>query len=311
MNKILIFFACLFLLIVIGVLVLAFLIPPGNNLKDVPQFLKDNRTDYINLGDVRLHYLKMGTGSPIILLHGGGTWLYSYRNNINELARSHTVYALDMPGHGFTTYNNNFQLSLVSFSNLISSFMTKQDIDNADFVGSSWGGGWALHFAEAYPQKVGKIVLLDAVGTTEIANNDGSAWKYLAYPLLGELMVHFFSFESVKNDIRTNVFSDPDRISDEEIKQVYIPLTFTNNLKAQIALQRNLKWIEVDTRLDQIKNKTLIIWGKNDKYIPIKFGAKLKTRLSDSTFVTIENAGHLPHEEQPEQVNKLMVEFLK
>lgn len=170
---------------------------------------------------------------------------------------------------------------------------------------------WALQFAKAYPQKVGKIVLLDAVGTTEIANNDGSSWKYLTYPLLGELMVHFFSFASVKNDIRTNVFSNPARISDEEIKQVYIPLTFTNNLKAQIALQRNLNWAEVDTRLDQIKNKTLVIWGKNDKYIPIKLGVKLKAKLSNSTFVTIENAGHLPHEEQPDQVNKLIVEFLK
>ena len=54
----------------------------------------------MNLNGVKLHYLKIGQGPPILLLHGGRTWLYTFRNNIAPLAEHNTVYALDFPGHG-------------------------------------------------------------------------------------------------------------------------------------------------------------------------------------------------------------------
>ena len=301
----------LFLLGFLAVSFFAYGVEPGRNLKETPSFLKERTTRYMDIGDTRLHYLKQGAGRPVILLHGGGTWLYSFRKNIDELAREHTVYALDMPGHGFTTYQDPATLTLAGFATLLKDFLAKQGIVQADFIGSSWGGGWALYFAEVYPDEVGRIVLIDATGTAEIAAHDGSSWKYLSYPLVGELLVHFFSFGNVRKDIHENLFSNPSAVSDAEIRQIYIPITYSRNLKAQYILQRTLNWSEVDRHLEKVHNETLVIWGKDDRYIPIKFGQNLEARLPNARFVSIENAGHLPHEEQPERVNALLLKFLQ
>lgn len=297
--------------IITALLIFAYCIAPGENLNKKPIFLQKNKTSFIDLSSgIRLHYLKKGSGSPVVLIHGGGTWMASYRHNINELAKRYTVYALDMPGHGFTTYKNVNVLTLQNFSDVINEFMEKLQVPKADLVGNSWGGGWILHFAQAHPAKVRKLVLIDSTGTAEIARQDKSSWKYLSYPFVGELLVHFFSKNNVARDIRTKLFYNRYKIKNKEIQDIYIPLTKTANLQAQYTLQRNLKWGEVDRGLGSINKPVLVIWGENDKYIPIKYGRKLAEKLSDATFVAIAQAGHVPQEESPHVVNKHILDFL-
>lgn len=298
------------LLVLAAIVIWAFIVPPGQNLKEMPAFLDEHKTDIVELDGVRLHYLKKGAGSPVILLHGGGTWLYSYRHNLDALAQEHTVYVLDMPGHGFTKYDNPVALSLTGFSGVISKFMQSQDIVNADIVGSSWGGGWALHFAETHPEKVRRLVLIDSTGTKEIARHDKSAWRYLSYPVLGEALVHFFTRRSVEKDLREKVFYDESRLSDADIKQIYIPLTFTANLRAQYILQRSSNWKEVESGLGRLPHRTLVIWGSEDNYIAMQDGQRLSRLIPNAQFIEIKNAGHLPHEERPEEVNRIIRDFL-
>jgi pimeloyl-ACP methyl ester carboxylesterase len=98
---------------------------------------------------------------PVIFIHGAGTWLYSYRKNIPQLSTAHQVHAFDMPGHGYTKskiaperYDLDFMCSAIL------EYMDKQRISKASLVGHSFGGGWALYFAQKHPDRVDKLVLM-------------------------------------------------------------------------------------------------------------------------------------------------------
>ncbi|MBB2183296.1 hypothetical protein H0486_10435 [Lachnospiraceae bacterium MD1] len=79
----LIIFIC-FLLFTLDVLVCAYIIPPGKQYNYESQYLKENKTDFIDINGCKIHYLQKGEGEPLILIHGGAAWLYSFRNNIDE-----------------------------------------------------------------------------------------------------------------------------------------------------------------------------------------------------------------------------------
>nr|WP_220195675.1 alpha/beta fold hydrolase [Ktedonospora formicarum] len=103
---------------------------------------------YIDAGNFRLHYLRQGEGEPVILLPGGGAWMYDMRGIVDALAPHYAVYAIDSPGDGYTTpltknpdYNSIYTLDSINQSLL--AFMNAQHISRATIIGNSWGGAMA------------------------------------------------------------------------------------------------------------------------------------------------------------------------
>lgn len=76
-------------------------VPPENRSYRSP-YLQSIRSNFINTDEFRIHYTQAGEGEPLILIHGNCTWLYSFRHNIPALSKKFSVYALDMPGNGYT-----------------------------------------------------------------------------------------------------------------------------------------------------------------------------------------------------------------
>ena len=130
------------------------------------RYLKTIDSGFLMLDSFMIHYLRTGTGgSPLILVHGGGMWLYSFRHNIPALSAHFSVFALDMPGYGYTLpLSARRCYGLEDTSKVLLQFMDRLGIDRASFLGHSWGGGWVLHFAHRHPERVEKLVLVASSG---------------------------------------------------------------------------------------------------------------------------------------------------
>ena len=263
---------------------------------------------YLNTEKFKLHYTRKGTGDPLLLLHGGGTWLYSFRHNIESLSRNFSVFAVDMPGHGYTEpLDTCVDYSFDIICESLTEFMDKMKIKKAHFAGHSWGGGWAVYFAARYPMRVDKLILIDSSG---INRHERLMWEMMKYPAIGEFMSWFLSRYAIKKGLQA-CYYDTSLVSSDMVEQIHTPLCKTHIRKAQLSYSRNINWKETEAALSRIQSQTLVLWGKHDRYIHVKFAKQIQRLIPDARLVTIDNCGHSAHEECPETVNSLILNFLK
>ena len=271
-------------------------------------YLRACNSRYLKTENFDIHYIKEGSGDPVILIHGGGMWLYSYRDTIPFLSRSCTVYALDMPGYGYTRpRHNNVCYSLDVMTDTLLEFMTALQIDRASLVGHSWGGGWAIHFTHRHPEKVEKLVLIDSSG---LDVPDVLEWEFLKYPMIGEILVRCIYPDGVRRRLEKSFFHK-DLVTGEIVREVYTPMRFKSNQKAQYLISRNQDWKITESAMPNIAKKVLLIWGDSDRYLSPGLAEQFVTRLANVKPFILKNCGHSAHEEYPEAVSTLIKEFLE
>ena len=278
-----------------------------NNLNARPGTDRFLETDFLPLGNFQVHFTRKGAGPPLILLHGGGTWLYSFRHNIPALAKHFCVYAFDLPGHGYTQTNtpgNRYDNDLVCET--LQKFMDAMHIGKAHLAGHSWGGAWAAAFAARYPDRVDKLVLLDSSG---IHRFERPVWELMKYRFLDKLLVRLFSKAFVRKGLEAS-FHDKRLVDGKMVENIYAPLSDKNILLAQARYSRNIDWKKIRAALPCIRAKTMIVWGKNDRYIPVKYARKMQSMTLCARLEIIDQCGHSAHEEKPGRVNGLLVDFL-
>lgn len=117
---------------------------------------------------LNVHYILLGNGPPVILLHGGaGDW-HEWRRSLAFLARTSTVYALDLPGFGRSDPPDR-PVTPLWFSSFLGDFMDALQLDSASLLGHSLGGSIALAFALDFPERVNRLVLIDSAGLGELS----------------------------------------------------------------------------------------------------------------------------------------------
>jgi pimeloyl-ACP methyl ester carboxylesterase len=273
-----------------------------------PHLIHSLTSSFLSIDQFHIHYVQKGSGQPVILLHGGGTWLYSFRHNIDALSRHFSVYALDLPGHGYTKpqaksihYDEN------TICRALTAFMDKVGISASHFVGHSWGGAWASHFSTICPDRVSKLVLIDSSGLNQ---REHLVWEFMKIPFIGEALFKLINTRAILKGLHDS-FYDKTLVTPEMIKSILEPLKIMENRKAQLSYSRNTDWKKIKQAFANVKCPALIIWGKHDRYIDIQYGKQMDDLMTDARFVVLEDCGHSPHEERPGVVNRVMVEFFK
>lgn len=306
-NQIIGIIGVLCFLLIFLVIYFAYIYEPKDLLGYQSEYLKIVPSHFLSTEKYDIHYIQQGSGEPLILIHGGGVWLYSYKDNIPELAKHNLVYALDMPGHGYTKIKmKNPCYTLDMYSDFLKDFMDAEGIRKASLVGNSWGGGWALYFAQKYPDRVRKLVLIDAAG---YELKEVMEWEVFKYPIIGEILSKMITPAIIKTGL-TKALYDKTKISDSKVKENYTPLTFVENRKAQYMATRRLDWKKTRNNLGKIHCETLIIWGKNDEYYNYRTAYRFKEGIRDAEMIILENCGHMPHEEYPEKVSNIIDAFI-
>jgi pimeloyl-ACP methyl ester carboxylesterase len=272
-------------------------------------YLKTIDSGFLMLDSFMVHYLRAGTGgSPLILVHGGGMWLYSFRHNIPALSTYFSVIALDMPGYGYTLpLSARQRYGLEDTSEVLLQFMNRLGIDRASFLGHSWGGGWVLHFAHRHPERVEKLVLVDSSG---LDVRDVIEWELLKCPVLGPLLLRLVTPGAVKKRLRRS-FYRKELVTEDMVHEVYLPLRFEHNLNLQIQIARHQDWSATGRALPEIRHPALVIWGENDRYLPVELLGEFEKRMENAESHVLNRCGHSAHEEYPAEVNSLITGFLK
>lgn len=275
--------------------------------------LKIPQDEYVKVGSVKTRYWRAGNkGSPVILLHGGGGsvefWLY----NIPVLAKHHRVYAFDMVGSGLSdkpsaTYCLTYQ------AQFIKDFMEALGIDRATLIGNSMGGGAALQFALLFPERLHKLVLVDSFG---LGREISFGLRLASIPfVVRSLRPNRRIFEPmIRHD-----FHDPTCISQEWLEIRYPIFALPGRQKALEQLARtNLSLLGVRRsvyrplveQLSKIAAPTLIVWGKQDRILPVAHAYVAAKYLPNSQLHIFDPCGHHPHLERPDEFNHLVLEFL-
>ena len=265
---------------------------------------------YTEIDGLRVHYWVQGQGDPIVLIHGLGGWIYSWRGNIGALSQSHQVYALDLPGFGLSDKLANWDHSMTHQAQFVNDFMAHFEIERATVIGNSMGGGIALELAAQYPDRVARLVLIDSVAYLDIEVPPWAEW--LSRSSAGLSLAHFFMphFETVKRYLQ-GIYADPERVTDEITWGYYFPLTMPGVLEAGLAMTRTLRFTVEREYLQRVDQPAWLIWGAQDRVVPLSQGERLAYDLQNATLIVLPDAGHVANEEQPDEVNRLILGFLE
>ncbi len=306
----------LFFLLIGGLLYLAYAYMPSEERAHTPAYLRwmqaQHLDGYVVAGNFRLHYLHEGSGEPVVLLPGGGAWIYDMRDIITALAPHYSVYAIDPPGDGYTTpiaqhpdYTRIYTLDSINQSLL--AFLNALHIPRATFIGNSWGGGYALYLTETHPERVIKYISLDGTG---LDLPESWEWELAKWPMLGELEMKLTATQGYIRQTLDQLYA-PRQVTDDMVQEYYIPYTFHCNLISQWVLERNLHWSVTERLLPQVKTPVLVVWGKQDNVLdPSLYLPRWRQLDPAATIVEIDQASHTVHDSQPEQVNQLLLSFL-
>ncbi len=272
------------------------------------------KDQYIKVGTINTRFWVSGEkGTPVILVHGLGGSIENFVRNIDILAQRHRVYALDLKGFGRTDKTPVLR-DLDELVQFISDFMEAQHIDKASLIGNSLGGGLVLQFAIKFPDKVDKLVLIDNAGMGKEVITD---FKILSLPIIGELL-YKPSLKATAGLWRKIVF-DASLVTDELVEKTYqlgvlpgAPKAMLATVRAGISIrgQRANLAGPLLAGAAKIVAPTLIVWGKQDKIIPVAHAEIAKQTIPNSRLHIFDRCGHMPQLEHPDKFNNLVLEFL-
>ncbi len=274
-----------------------------------------DHSHFVQVDGARVHYQEFGdtTNPKIILIHGYTASVYVWKTAAPILAEAgFHVLAIDLLGFGYSAKPVWFDYSIQSQARMVSRFMDRLGIGKATIAGSSYGGAVAATIALDYPERVEKLVLVDAVINDEVKNHP--ILKLAAIPGIGEVITPFLMDSKLFLRYRmhgTLAKANHHMITKERIDSIRRPLKAADGHRSLLATSRNWSADRIEQDAHLINHPTLIIWGEEDNVIPIKNGYKLHDAVLNSRFVVLKDCGHVPQEENSEIFTELVTEFCR
>lgn len=263
--------------------------------------------NYIYIDNIRINYIKKGTGDPILLVHGFINSILMFEKLINILSKHYTVFALDLIGFGFSDKHLNLTYTRKNMAELATKFMSSQGFNKFIVLGHSMGGEVTLNMAYYHPENISKLILIDSTGYKNILKLPSFIKNFNT---ISEILIKF-SFRNYyfQKLCFKHAFYDKRKFDENLFNRIYsivirIPIKILYKFGLQgdnIPIKDKIKFIEIDT---------LIIWGKNDKLVPLKYGEKLNKYLKNSKLVVIDDCGHIPFVEKYDSFINILENYL-
>lgn len=261
--------------------------------------------------DGRVHYQELGEGPAVILIHGGGPGAYgysNYRRNIVPLSQRNRVIVLDLPGYGQSAKRSRPDGLTVSLANAVRDIMDYEGIEKASLVGNSLGGMTSLRFALDTPERVNKLILMGP---------GGSLPMFTPFPTEGlQRMLNFYEGEGPTLEKLARVIDllvyDRSTVTQELLEERFRICTLPGTI-ADPPL-RNFEAHPNDTLwnqgIEKIASPTLLIWGAQDRVIPLDAGFILQKLIPNADMHIYSKCGHWAQWERADEFNALVDDFI-
>jgi len=260
-----------------------------------------------------ISYTKAGTGPAMLLIHGLGGTRRTWRHLIPGLARTHTVIAPDLPGHGLSDPPAG-DYSLGAHACVMRDLLLTLGYPRASIVGHSLGGGVALQTAYQFPERTERVVLISSGGL------GAEVTPILRAATLPGADTVVAGLSSIPTALTQRLFGVlPALIGHSDARvlaDVLRGLTDDHQRRAFLRTARTvIDWrgqtVSAGRQLGLLSEVPLLVaWGANDKTIPPQHHHALAERVPHAVTVEIPDAGHYPHETAPTQVLSALQTFL-
>lgn len=268
----------------------------------------------VEAAGTRLHYLKAGSVGPtVVLLQGASGGAANWYRIIGPLSRRCRVLALDLPGFGFSGPATPVWPLGEYVAGVVDDWLSRVGVERCTVVGTSFGGLAALRLAQRRPERVERLVLLDAAG---LGRDLPALVRLACLPLLGPALLKP-SRVGTRWLLQRVLTSRPLPAEHATALIDYLfwsaRLGDTRVLAEAIAQFCDLggqREVLGDGDLAGLRPPTLIIWGAEDRFLPAAHGMRAAALIPRSAFVRIRGAGHSPNWEAPEALMSALLPFV-
>ena len=260
---------------------------------------------------MQVHYRDEGEGFPIVLVHGTAASLHTWDAWTHELKKTNRVIRMDLPAFGITGPNKDADYSIEAYTTFLHSFLEKLELKKFHIAGNSLGGNIVWNYTADYPNKVEKLILVDASGLP--TNKEQPAiFKMAKTPVLSSLFLYVTPKFLIKKNI-DEVYADDSKVTDELVTRYHKMALRVGNRKAFVERAKTDFKLDAAANIDKLKSiqtPTLLIWGAKDLWIPLDNGIRMDRILVNSRLEILENSGHVPMEENPKESLEILKNFL-
>ena len=264
---------------------------------------------FVDFGGRKTHYIEKGEGAPLILLHGFFYDSYLWAENIDVLAQHFKVYAIDLWGCGYSA-REPLDFGYSQYADQVRLFMDAMGIQQASFAGQSMGAGTAIKFCVQHRGRVKNLVMVSAAG---LPNPLPAMAKFFNLPMIGEFFLGMDTDAFRKTALKDVFIHDKSLVTDAYFAEVTRPQKIEKSIEAGLKIQRNRFFDTLSDEIAQLGGMgvpALLVWGREDKAIPVESGEDIHCILKGSRLEILDKAGHVSNFEQAERFNTLALEFL-
>jgi pimeloyl-ACP methyl ester carboxylesterase len=254
-----------------------------------------------------------GAGDPMLCLHGLGANIYSWRHFITPFSQNNKLILVDFKGCGKSPKPRDGHYSLEEKTDDIYDLILEEDLTNLTLVGNSLGGAIALLLAirlvKQKPNRLSKLILIDSAGDRRYL----PPHLNLLRSIPGAPIIYLSPGRLAARMTLRMCYYDRKKITKEQVEAYAAPLASLGGRHALLQTARQCIPANADELISAVSTvtiPTLILWGRQDKVIPLKVGELLNQLLPNSMLVVIEQCGHIPQEEKPDETIAIISRFL-
>jgi pimeloyl-ACP methyl ester carboxylesterase len=259
---------------------------------------------FIEVNGLQVHMRDEGPRTdpvPIVLLHGTSASLHTWEGWAQALKDKRRVIRMDLPGFALTGPNRQDDYSIAHYVLFVRGFLDKLGLERVVLAGNSLGGQIAWATAAQLPDRVDKLILLDASGYPPESIAGGQSvpigFRIMTVPGLRLLAEHTLPRGVIESSVH-NVYADPSKVTPELI-DLYTDMTLREGNRRALARRIEQGYTGDVSQLAKIKAPTLILWGAQDRLLPPELAARFAHDIPNSKLVMLQGLGHVPQEEDP------------
>ena len=264
---------------------------------------------YVQIPGVKIHYNEVGSGAPLICLHGGGPGANSWSNfaaNIDALARKHRLLLVDLPQFGKSEKVTIEGPRLTFHAGVLRKFMDALGIDRAPIVGNSFGGQVAIKTAIDYPDRVRSLVV---IGSAPVIHS-----LFCPMPVEGvKLIANYYrgeggpTIDKMRQILKTLVF-DQNIVTDQMVRERYEASIDPDAVRVNSGppgLRQDLT-----PEFSRVKAPTIVVWGMDDRAGALDIGLLMTRAFQNAQMHIFGQCGHWAQVEHADEFNELVLNFI-
>lgn len=271
---------------------------------------------HVLASSVRLHYVEVGTGEPVLFVHGNPTWSYLWRNVLPDVGRHHRAIAFDLPGFGRSEKPVGARYDFEDHARALAELIDALDLERLSIVGHDWGGLLTMDWATRNQERITSVALM----STSVVRVGGLLQPLLRLPRLPWLAwllvqrANLFLPLALRAGVRTRRLSATERRHYREpfpsVDSRYPIRRWTEQLPAGRGDAAYDAVARIEKALPDFKRPVLIVRGSRDPILTRRRAEQMLRALPSAQFEEIEGAGHFLQEDNPGKVGRLLNDFL-